>query len=387
MANKKIVFVHGSDDRQADTPWMFYHFHPSEYTTPVKDDNKTLDVVLFDFSTGTRKTWNAWKAKRSRSAPPTPDDDSPLLPRVELRDYDGKLTGEKQSTVESFYRWVKIQPARSIVSIQVFSHATIPQPILFPQSYEWGDDFDKKFDDTADRDPHDTEFRLRDFEGNNPLHGDAWDPSSGGEIEKFRAALDPDAFIKIWGCGEQTFTHNDGAPIRKLVTDFLATKPGTDRGDARRNTLLLTYLDNVHGFFPYRLAERLKMPVWAGPVGWGSDPNDVDGKYSAKTYSKDKYHYVGAFPPNLDKKELWWRLSSEFRSNKKLADQFFKGALKAKMDGLGYVEYKTSWVNAAENAANAALYPGAQNQIFQAPALLMQDLLDKVRALSPGQTE
>ena len=97
----------------------------------------------------------------------------------------------------------------------MFSHAVVHQPVLFAASYEWGDNPDKKWDLTAERDPTDTEFRLRDFEGKNPLNNDdPWSTNAIGELGKFKKALDPE-----------------------------------------RNRLLLSYLDYVKEFFPYILGD------------------------------------------------------------------------------------------------------------------------------------
>jgi hypothetical protein len=386
MANKTIVFIHGSDPKQSDTPWMFYHLHSSRYGNPVLSDGTTFDLVYFDFFDGTRKTWKNWTAQRSQKPPADVPVTDVLKPTVKIRDQQGieYAGGKEYPSVLAFYEWVKGQPAKSIASIQIFSHAVIHQPVLFASSYEWGDDNTKKFDPTADRDPHDTEFRLRDFEGKNPLNaGDPW--GNSGELAKFRAALDPDVFIKVWGCGEQTYSHNDGDPIRKLVRDFLAVKSGK-AGDTQRNQLLLSYMDHVKQFFPYRLAERLDIPVWAGPVGWGSDPYDIDGVFNKATYARDKHKYLGKFPPNLDKKELWWRISLNFRQNKNLSEKFFKGTLKAKMDVLGYVEYKKSWVTATIDSATAALNPSSADDLMQIPQQLMKKLLDQAALLNTGRS-
>jgi hypothetical protein len=384
MAGTTLVFIHGSDKNQADTPWMFYHLHPSTYTTPVLSEGKTFDLAYFDFYEGTLKTWKGWNATRGRKPPGGTPTSVDLAPKVKIRDQLGvEYAGEPEHpSVLALYDWVKKQPAGSIASIQIFSHAVVHQPVLFAASYEWGDNPDKKWDLTAERDPTDTEFRLRDFEGKNPLNNDdPWSTDASGELGKFKKALDPDVFIKVWGCGEQTYSHNDGGPIRKLVMDFLGA-PSGKKGDPERNRLLLSYLDHVKEFFPYVLAARLDLPVWAGPVGWGSDPYEVDGVFNKATFAKDKYTYLGKFPPNLDKKELWWRISINFRSNKSIVGKFFKDALKAKLDPMGYVEYKKTWVTAATDAATAALNPPDPNDPLQAPKQLMKSLVDKVQQLN-----
>jgi hypothetical protein len=388
MATKKLVFIHGSDPKQADTPWMFYHLHPSKYTKPVLSDGTKFDLVYFDFAEGKRRTWKDWTAQRTRKPPTGMPDEIALTPTAKIRDQAGnEYVGEPEHpSILAFYDWAKAQPAQSIASIQIFSHAVIHQPVLFAASYEWGDDLDKKYDLTAERDPHDTEFRMRDFEGKNPLaNEDPWASTVTGERAKFRRALDPDVFIKVWGCGEQTYSHNDGGPIRKLVQDFLTAKSGK-AGDLVRARLLLSYLDHVQDFFPYRLAESMNLPVWAGPVGWGSDPYEVDGKYVKATFARDKYTYRGTFPPNLDRKELWWRVSINFRKDKRIPDRFFKGALKANLDVMGYVEYKKSWVTAAVDRATKTLDAATPDDELPATQRLMKTLLDQMDLFGSGRS-
>lgn len=382
---KTIVFIHGRDKDQANTPWMFYHLHPSTYSKPVLSEGETFKLVYFDFEKGERREWDAWSATRSRSAPAAgPDRVVAMAQKAKVRDKSGNPYSPEREypSVLNFYDWIKAQPSKSIVSLQIFSHAVIYQPVLFADSYEWGGTANeaKRLDMTEDRDPNDTEFRLRDFVGpNNPLysgpHSDPWASPIGGELAKVRAALADDVFIKVWGCGEQDL-NGHGGPIRKLILDFLKAKKGKD-GDQRRATLVEAYLDHVDGFFPYRLAERLDLPVWAGPVGWGSDPFDVDGD---PRVDKNKYRWTGKFPPNLAKRELWWRISIHFLKNKAIAEKFFKATLKARLDPMGYVEYKKSWVHAARDAAVRITSGSSASSIFDAPTRLMQDLLERIGA-------
>ena len=387
MSNKIVVFVHGSDHRQALTPWMFYHLHPSKYSRPLKSDGTVFDLVYFDYETGKRREWKNWTATRSQVEPSGVTLEGEILPKPEIRDGYGQPYSPpvKRPSAEAFYRWVKQQASGSIASIQIFSHATVLQPILFPDSFEWGDDLDKQFDVTADRDPRDSELRLRDFEGDNPLAPDRWGGGSGGELAKFKAALDPEVFIKVWGCGEMTYAQNDGDSIRKYLTDYLKVKSGK-AGDAPRANLMAGYLFAIQTFWPYKLAEKLDLPVWAGPVGWGTDPFDVDGVYKPSTYKRDKYTWKGTFPPDLGKKEWWWRVSSKFRSEPKLAAIFTRD-LKAKMDVLSYVEYRKSWVEAADRAAQAIVNPSSKGPItLPNPQDLMNGVREQMRLLGLGRS-
>ena len=384
MADKKLVFIHGSDPAHAHTPWMFYHLDPSFYQgTPVQGEGLVFDLVYFDFEKGTRSTWKNWKTLRSHSAPKDATTVDALTPTVKIRDNKGKeIEGQPEyPSVIAFYDWVKAQPEKSIASIQIFSHGVTYQPVLFALSYEWGDNRDKRNDLTAARDPQDTEFRLRDFEGSNPLGPVDLGAGAGSGLARFKTALAPDCFIKIWGCGEQTRTGH-GAPIRKLVTKWVNLQDKDDPKGTQRATLLLGYLDFIKSCFPYRMAEALDMPVWAAPIGWGSDPNELDGEYDPKTYAKEKYNYSGKFPPNLAKKELWWRVTVNFRIDERVANKFFNGALGAALDPMSYVEYRKSWVKAAEDKANQVLpQPTAGPGVMQAPKQLQQALLDRIQQL------
>lgn len=389
MANQKLVFIHGSDPKQAVTPWMFYHLHPSTYTNPVKDDGKTFDLVYFDFERGKRFEWKNWSAKRSDKEPAGATSGD-ILPKASLRDYYGTTipNRDRVGTAVAFYDWVKRQSAGSIASIQIFSHATAFQPVLFAESFEWGDDVIKKFDLTEPRDPNDSEFRMRDFEGSNPLSTNGPDPfdrSGGSQMASFRKALASDCFIKIWGCGEQFLQEGQGNTMRKYLADFLKVKNGKG-AELKRALLLQSYLNVFDDFFAFTLADRLDMPVWAGPLGWGTDPYDVDGVFDRKTYAKEKYTWKGNFPPNLKKKEQWWRASYHFLGNPRLAKEVFEKEFRAKVDPVGYIEYKSSWVKAARARYSKIITPPDPNDPFSIPERLFNSLAEKMSRMGAGQS-
>lgn len=111
-----------------------------------------------------------------------------------MRLVDGTLddAGPDRASVLALYDWVKAQPKASIRSLQVFSHGWQGGPILWNSS-----EFDPAGNhldplDKLARDPHDTDFRIRDFFGTNPL--------AGAEGGKFADAFTSDALIKLWGC-------------------------------------------------------------------------------------------------------------------------------------------------------------------------------------------
>src|SRR5688572_27476583 len=90
MANKILVFIHGEDRTQAKTPFMFYHLHPSTYTTPVKGEGGVFELVYFDYQTGKRTTWKSWTPLRSKERPSAPpDEEVDITPKVKIRDNFG----------------------------------------------------------------------------------------------------------------------------------------------------------------------------------------------------------------------------------------------------------------------------------------------------------
>src|SRR5687767_14005971 len=119
MAGKTLVFIHGSDPKQDNTPWMFYHLHPSSYRASVLSEGMTFDLVYFDFLKGTRNIWKGWTAKRSQKPPIDPPVIEQLTPKVKIRDQLGNpYPGEPdRPSVLAFYDWVKAQPEKSIASI------------------------------------------------------------------------------------------------------------------------------------------------------------------------------------------------------------------------------------------------------------------------------
>ena len=84
---------------------------------------------------------------------------------------------------------------------------------------------------------------------------------SGHEPE-FRRAFASDAIVKIHGCQADDDT-------RGLIIRFC--RSGTSVSD--RRSILSTLHTRIGDLFPYRLAHLIRMPVWATPIGAGSEYN------------------------------------------------------------------------------------------------------------------
>jgi hypothetical protein len=152
------------------------------------------------------------------------------------------------------YNWVKKQPKESIRSLQVFSHGWMGGPIIWNSSEFDSDGNHMEALDGQDRDPHDTDFRMRDFVGSNPL--------AGAEGAKFAQAFTPTALIKLWGCVAPT-------GMRGKMQRYIGAPEGK-RGDQARKAHLLDYLTRSVRAFRWRWRHG-----WISPCGrrrWASAP-------------------------------------------------------------------------------------------------------------------
>ena len=355
-AAKQVVFVQGGKTHETAYPWMFFHFDPAKETNPGP-----VTLVFFNYPAGKIQTWKSWTPKRARVAPANPDTEEDLTPTVAIRQEDESL-GEEKPSVLALYDWVKKQDAESIISLQVFSHGWMGGPILW-NSYEYygpdgapiGNDY------KLPRDPNDTEFRLRDFFGNNPL--------AGPEGAKFARAFASDAFIKLWGC-----VAPDG--LRPPVQNYnFAAR--TDREKAANQAHLKNYTDSLASCFALVMAQNLKLPIWASPLGWGSDPSStVPTSYRAGVAQNLNLSYRGTFPPDLTK-DQWWRVSWFFRNQDRGA-KFYQDVLKARTDAVDYIEYTARWFRDAQKLALGS----TDTSPVTTPAVLQQQLNDRVTELN-----
>jgi hypothetical protein len=377
MPAKTVVLVLAGWGTDPAFPWMFFHLHPN-----IEPALESVNLAFFDYPAGKLKIWKNHILKRGKAPKQSPDLETELIPKVKLRLESGRIddTGPERASVLALYEWVKKQPNRSVRSLQVFSHSETVGPILW-NSWE-RDSFGDQLDpwDGRVRDPHDTDFRIRDFEGVNPL--------AGAEGKKFADAFTADAFIKLWGCNAEEIPRSY---LRSYVKD--SSKKGS-RADKTRNQDpqldLRSYLHHIELSFPMRMAIRLNLAVWASPVGYGSffgptvetnrstDPPcplpDAETKGAKKRYCYP-VKYRGEFPPDL-RKDRWWRVSWFFRNQDKGAD-FFRNVLKARIDATDFVEYKKSWFDAAQRIAYAAVEPEA----VDSPMSLQGRIVDQLEQL------
>jgi hypothetical protein len=350
MAAKTVVFVQGGKANEANYPWMFFHLDP--HTEPTVGP---VDLAFFDYPSGKLKMWKNHLLKRGKAPTEVPDSETELLPKVKIRLQSGSIdTGPDRASVIALYDWVKSQPKGSIRSLQVFSHGFIGGPIIW-DSYEFdasGNEMDPN--DGRDRDPNDTDFRIRDFVGSNPL--------AGAEGKKFADAFASDAFIKLWGCVAPVGVRG---PLRRYMR-----APSGSRGDAIRKAALQSYLDSLEESFPMEMAVRLNLTVWASPFGYGSEPGSKvptnRGELSVK--------YRAVFPPNL-RRDRWWRVSWFF-GNQDRGAAFYRNVLKAQIDAVDFVAHQKSWLDDAKRVAFAAVEP----QGIESPMALQRRLTDQVEA-------
>lgn len=298
---KQVLFVRGGRTPPA-RPWQYFHFAPNHEVSlgPVR-------LVYFDYPEGKLKVWHQWTPKRGVREPARdPDEEKDLEPVVETYYRDRETgtvhKGEELPSVLALYDYVKAQLPESIRSLQVFSHGFVDGPII------WGRAVDRQPGDLA-RDPQDTEFRYVDFDEGNPL--------SGKEGEKFARAFHPEAFVKLWGCDEEKSR-------RAMVANYLKAPEGNE-GDALRKAYLEAYLKLIEYTYFIKLAQLLRLTVWAAPVGWGSRA-DYELPYKKK------------FPPDLDK-ELWWRMHSFGKAERR----FYTDVLRADIDATLYAGYNDAW--------------------------------------------
>jgi hypothetical protein len=166
--------------------------------------------------------------------------------------------------------------------------------------------------------------------------------------------------------------------VRSLIRGYLRAPKGAT-GEAVRKQALRNYVRFVGGSFPMQLSLAINRPVWAAPLGYGSE----QGTVIPTNYSKDgevtdsfTVKYKGTWPPKL-KEHQWWRVSWFF-ANQDRGVEFYRDVLKARIDATHFVEHRQSWFDDAEKRATAEL---EQNSV-DTPQDLQQRLQDRVDALT-----
>ena len=320
---KQIIFVRGKNT-QDKFVWRYFHLHPTKvdqfahfyYESGYKSG--VFKLIYFDYPTGKVKIWNKWVPKRGKPPTAQPDRVEDINPQIHIRSSEGTIDkSQKYPSILGLYDFIQAQPHHSIVSLQIFSHGYYGGPVIWNDSYE-----DSQLTQlTDDRDVHDTEFRLRDFFGKNPL--------AGKKGVKFAKAFCPGALVKIWGCfAEQNYI--------MLIWRWHKLS-NTPKNNEKRAELLDLYLFGVEFSYAFLLSRLLKQTVWGVAVGWGSNP-----------FGKDQsYPYLANFPPKLDR-EMWWSVhtfTGKYR-------RFYTDVLKASIDATNYVGYNNKWFTQAQRANN-----------------------------------
>ena len=351
MRANTVVVVQGGKKNEAHYPWMFLHLDP------FKDPpSQPIDLVYFDYPNGKLKIWRDHTFVRGKAPTAAPDEETELEPKVKLRQVDGTLDpGPERATVLAFYNWMRTQLFESILCLHIFSHGWQGGPLIWNTSEYGTDGRLMEMWDEQDRDPHDADFRIRDFYGNNPL--------AGGRGAEFSLKFAPGAFIKLWGCVAMAAAR---APLRA----YMQTRPGKEH-DATRKAHLIDYLRNVHSSFQMQMARRLDLPVWASPSGYGSDPS-ADIPIGANR--RLRVTYKGKYPPDLTK-DQWWRVSWFFRNQDRGA-KFYQDVLNARIDPADFVEHTERWYT---DAKTKALVMGVERNIIDAPRDLQDRVTDSIR--------
>lgn len=311
---RQAVFVRGNGEVEPVDErfvWDYFHFHPTR-----KIDPGVLTVVYFDFPTGLRKTWKKWVPKNGRRPAGQPDES------VAMRTIDIG-GGVMRATVLDLYDWVKRQDAGGIITFQTFTHGWANGPVCWNEPKDWPEDVPLE----APRRQTDTEFRIRDFYGDNPL--------SGLELVKFNGSFASDAFIKLWGC-------NHEEQLVQAVNHYLAAAARRNASAAEKKAHLLQYIGTIELSFVAHMARALGRTVWAAPAGWGTD------------WAIEGTTYRGEFPPDLARGDRWWGPRARFE---KKHEAFFRNVLKAKLDACRYVGYDTAWIDDVKRSVTGASAP------------------------------
>jgi hypothetical protein len=203
----------------------------------------------------------------------------------------------------------------SIRELHFFTHGWHEGPIIADT-----DEDEAHGANPLERDPNDKDTRLKDFDIPTILGGPA------GAL--FKAAFSTTALVKLWGCTREQ-QHRD------KVLAYLHSKDAKER-----EQLLRSYLQYLRdSTYQFKLQKLLKLPVYAAPLGWGTDPRlpvGIDGQKALKAHAE----YRGKWPPT--KGDRWWRVSPFFRPDGGF--DFYQTVLGAQMDPVDYVAFTNAIV-------------------------------------------
>lgn len=282
-----VIYVYGKDQPTINFVWQ--NAHP-------RGPRANTTLTLFDYASGKRQKWLSWNGRLPPETTPASVDSI--------------------ASILDLYDFIKALPAKSLVELHFFCHGWEGGPVL-ANTFE-----SPPYNSSNQRDPTDVDPRIKDFSIDTVV--------GGSEGAKFAQAFSPSALVKLWGC-----THQE--PTRQLIkrTYFSASS------NVERELVKRQYQDFIRdGTYQYALHKAIKVPVYAAPLGWGTNPYlpfGIEGKATEK--AKPKRH--DRFPPH--KNDEWWRVSQYFRPDR--GHDFYSKVLKAKLDVLDYVAYEDAIVS------------------------------------------
>jgi len=279
-----VIYVRG--DRNAiERVWQ--NAHP-------RDKRSDTTLVLFDYVVQKRKTWLKWTGD--------------LPPKVaENEAVDIK-------SVFDLYDFIKAAKRQSVIELHYFTHGWEGGPVLY-NDYEDNPNSSK-------REPQDRDPRIKDFALNDVL--------GGKERAKFAGGFSPKALVKLWGCNYPEETNYR----YMLLTEFYGRKATDDTKKAFKERYQTFIRQST---YQYAMCVATGLPIFATPLGYGSNPFAPYGVYG-KAAETAKKKWRGVFPPKVG--DQWWCVSPYFRPDK--GREFYERELNCTVDILDYVAYTAS---------------------------------------------
>jgi Lysine-specific metallo-endopeptidase len=288
---KEVIYVRGGYKSVPEE-------HPWQYAHPRIHNPNTI-LNLFDYELMKHKRWDNWNGS---------------LPPDQLPSSESSI-----KSVLDLYKYIKSISSGSLEELHFFTHGYSGGPVL-TNTRDLSGDLNK-------RDPNDKDPRIKDFNIPGIL--------GGKDGETFKNAFSPSALVKLWGC---TFEQS----YRDKVREYFKTKDKKTKEIIRKDYLQAIYQQT----YQFALHKAIGIPVYAAPLGWGTDPSLPFGIYGKKALQlvKDKnVSYKKRWPPS--KGDRWWQVSPYFSNDG--GSVFYKSILGFKLDILNYVAYTEVLVDPA----------------------------------------
>lgn len=288
---KEVIYVVGVD--YDDAPRALYSGSAWRFAHP-RGARSDTNLTLFDYVALRRRKWVNWNG------------DQP--PRVAAASENAIVS------VLDLYEYIKKLPAGSVAELHFFTHGVAGGPVL-RNTYDTS--LDPNLRDARDFDP-----RIKDFRVPTVL--------SGSEGQKFKNAFAYDAIIKLWGC-----THEQ--ELRDWIRFEYNRAPNAAKKQQAKEKIQNYIRDYTYQFALHRLTG---IPVYAAPIGYGTDPSLPVGISGRDALETSRYRYRGQWPPRRG--DVWWKVSAWFRPDG--GYDFYTGVLGARLDVLDYVAYTEAMV-------------------------------------------